>query len=222
MTEKSTYSNASMYHEGSSADTGEQLNPGRFFKNMCTSATKNMFKYTNYMPAMWTRISQKMLCNISKVKKYIYIDICYNCSMNVYPFSNLYGSDFHETLFEFQYTRNDFKKFSASSNSFKDKIFEYQCRESSDILKDIDPDQNDLNTSKLANCKYYFPTELVSITSRQFSIFHLNIRRKNYEKLSILLSTIIQKFDVIVLTETWIYNENVENILIYQIQTNKL
>ena len=143
-------------------------------------------------------------------RNYNYFNICHNCSVSILPFSNLYGSEFHEALFEFQYTPYDIKNYASLSQTFRDIDFKYSCRESSDILKDIDPDQNDSDSYAITNCKYYFPSDLTSINSNQFSIFHLNIRslRKNFGKLKTLLDITKQNFDVIALSETWLSDQD--------------
>ena len=94
---------------------------------------------------------------------------------------------------------------------FKEKYLEFNCRESSNILKDIDPDQYSMDNWDTKTCKYYFPSQLTSMNVNQFSIFHLNIRslRKNFEKLKILIGVTKIHFDVIVLSETWLDDNDI-------------
>ena len=85
-------------------------------------------------------------------------------------------------------------------------MYEYDCRDSSDILRDIDPDTNGFIPSNTSNCKYFFPSDLESTHTNWFSILHVNIRsiRKNFKKLYELITTIKQPFDVLALSETWV------------------
>ena len=140
----------------------------------------------------------------------IYIDICQNCAKNIFPFSTLHGITYHEALLEFQYQGQDMKKLLSLSENFRNTLLEYNCRESSDILKDIDPDVNNLNLTNSDSCKYYFPSEVCNAQPNQFSIFHINIRsiRNNIEKLKLFLTMIKYSFDIVALSETWVEDED--------------
>ena len=141
----------------------------------------------------------------------LYIDICQNCTMNIFPFSTLHGTKFHEALLEFQYQPQDMNKLLSISENFRNTMVEYNYRESSDMLKDIDPDVNNINITNSDNCKYYFPSEVFNNSQpNQFSIFHLNIRsiRNNFEKLKLLLTMTRYSFDIIALSETWVDDED--------------
>ena len=154
---------------------------------------------------------KKCFTQYPRLKKYVYINNCFHCCSSIFPFSGLYGSEFHEALFEFQYTQYDLVSYSSLSQTFKENDNLYSCRESSDILKDIDPDQCSMDNWDTKTCKYYFPSQLTSMNVNQFSIFHLNIRslRKNFEKLKILIGVTKIHFDVIVLSETWLDDNDI-------------
>ena len=70
---------------------------------------------------------------------------------------------------------------------------------------------------------YYTPNELITfskeIPENIFSIFHVNIRsvNKNFEKLKNLLQKINYSFKVIVLSESWLKDENAHQNSLYQI-----
>ena len=90
---------------------------------------------------------------------------------------------------------------------------------------DIDPDSNLFNESKFQNLDspYYTVDEMISfskdLSQNKFSIFHLNIRsiNKNFENLKSLLHEVKHDFKVIVLTESWLKDENADQNSLFQI-----
>ena len=133
--------------------------------------------------------------------------ICMQCLNNNLPFSALYGNKFHEALLEFQVDKINIETLYKISEEFRDYMYKYSCRESSDILKDLDPDSNS-DTTNTARCEYIFPSDFQKFNSviHNFSIIHLNIRsiRSNYNRFKLFLSTINIQFDVIAIGETWL------------------
>ena len=86
----------------------------------------------------------------------------------------------------------------------------------------FDPDSNFSNEKiNSVESTYYTHEEFVSFSSNlseNFSIIHLNIRslHKNIDKLKDFLNDIKGKFSVIVLSETWIYDDKADlNSLFY-------
>ena len=82
------------------------------------------------------------------------------------------------------------------------------------ILNSIDPVDNHYNFLADVECKYYSVDELnqsFDYNSHTFSILHFNIRSylKNYDEFIALLSE-NKKYDIIVLTETWLKPHNVD------------
>jgi hypothetical protein len=83
-----------------------------------------------------------------------------------------------------------------------------------------DPDMNyyrSYNNSANISCKYYNVDEINKLNSKnnrdkKFTIFHLNIRSmaKNYRMFQNTLAIIDTKFDVIILSETWLKPYNVD------------
>ena len=112
-----------------------------------------------------------------------------------------------------------------SLSSF-DKL-SFNAFETKDILLEIDtdPDSNFFNESKFQNLDspYYTLEELITfskeISENMFSIFHLNIRsvNKNFENLKNLLQEIKHDFKVIILSESWLKDENANQNSLYQI-----
>ena len=154
---------------------------------------------------------KKCFSALPRLTKQMYHDICSTCLTDILPFSNLFGNEFHECLLAFQFTPFDLANLTSLSDTFKDITLNYTCRDSSDILKDIDPDQNDLNLDNIDKCKYFFPSQIPKAKPNQFSLFHLNIRslRKNFEKFKLLLFILNHSFDIIALSETWITDDDI-------------
>lgn len=94
--------------------------------------------------------------------------------------------------------------------------------ETDDFLEDsIDPDNNMSNDSKFSklDTPYYTPDDLITSSKEwarnMFSIFHLNIRsvNENFRNLTKLRCELKQDFNVIILTESRLKDENAnENI----------
>ena len=97
---------------------------------------------------------KKCFSALPRLSKQVYTDICSTCLTDILPFSNLHGNEFRECLLEFQITPFDLSNITSLPDSFKDITLNYSCRDSSDILLDIDPDQNDLNSDNIDKCKY--------------------------------------------------------------------
>ena len=142
-------------------------------------------------------------------KKFNYHKICLSCTTTIFPFSNLHGNDFHEALLEFQFCKTKIDLFQSLSETFRINMFNYNCRESSDILQDIDPDQHDNNDPR-DDCMYTFWDSIPDKLSAHVSILNFNIRslKTNFVNLCISLQTTKHKFDVIALTETWINDDD--------------
>ena len=148
----------------------------------------------------------KCFSTLPRTKTSYYINICSICLTTILPFSNLYDNEFHEALLEFQHTKHDLNMLLSFPDKFKEDMFNYSCRESSDTLKDIDPDLNNLSLNSKDICKYYLPSQLTFKHANQFSIFHINIRsiRNNFKKLKLLLDIMEDSYDIIAIGETWI------------------
>jgi hypothetical protein len=105
-------------------------------------------------------------------------------------------------------------------NNLPNDIMGMQWDEEGDIMEDIDPDTNYYNSDDSTNpnnCLYYHPNGLNLESAKHsakesLSIFHVNIRslRKNFSKLVLLLDSIDNKFNLIILTETWLKSHNAD------------
>ena len=93
-------------------------------------------------------------------------------------------------------------------------------------MRNIDPDCNVLTTDNFANTRYHLKNDINDVIKRnnlsakQFSLMRLNIRNlpKNIGKLSDFLSLIDNRFSINVLSETWLYNDNLD---LYELPENK-
>ena len=156
---------------------------------------------------------KKCFSYTARSTRYEYIDICNICLLNNLPFSTLSDKGFQEALLEFQHNTIELKTFLNISENFRDIMYQYNCRESSDILKDLDPENNNFIPNNASNCEYFFPSDVQLKTNNQFSILHSNIRsiKQNFGKLKTLLATTRQYFDIIGLSETWLTDDDDTN-----------
>ena len=207
--------------EVTSGDTGEtQINNPviQHCFNKCDKCHKKLIAHSKITCTICGYdYHKKCFSVIPRSKNYNYIDICEDCTINIFPFSTLHGNKYHEALLEFQYQVTDIRELVSLSENFREIIYDYSCRESSDILKNIDPDTNNINVTNNDSCKYFFPSQFPKSQSSQFSFFHLNIRsiRNNFDKLKLLLATTKHLFDIIVLSETWL--DDGDNTDVYDI-----
>ena len=81
------------------------------------------------------RFHKKCFSILPRSVKHKYFNICFHCSTKILPFSHLIGNDFREALLEFQYNAFDIRNFISLPDNFKENMYEYDCRESSDKFK---------------------------------------------------------------------------------------
>ena len=141
---------------------------------------------------------------------------CPNCLKEIFP---LYTLEENEEILDF-FNDTGYNSIERLNNLLFDP---FELSEEGGVFEEIDPDDNHLNvlaSQTVHKCKYYFPDALKSEIEKKnspvnLSILHLNIRSmaKNYRMLLNTLEIIENKFDVIILSETWIKPHNVDTTI---------
>ena len=119
----------------------------------------------------------------------------------LFPFTNADDDEFFEDGNDSQYENYNFKNFDHTDY----KLY--------DIGHDIDPENNFYNTIN-NNCQYYTEEQYKQVNMIDtFSIIHFNSRslNKNIGKIKKLLAK-FKKFSVIAVSETWLTEENCQNV----------
>ena len=151
-----------------------------------------------------------MNCNLCK--KSVRTFLCDYCTAQ-FPFHSLDNDLFQIALYEFKYGTISYNLDQLESLFFNPIL--YHNTSLSDHMADLDRDTN--NQNFIGNSTYETVdnvNEQISAELDSFSIFHLNARSlvKNHKNLSHLLANIHNKFSVLAITETWI-KENDANEL---------
>ena len=151
-------------------------------------------------------------------------DMCQACIQKSLPFSLL--SD-NELVYSLNAIDENFPYVYDFCEKFNFHPFEYS--ENKFLLndQDIDPENNFLNDITI-KCKYYNETEFNSshrtktTFMSQFSIIHINCRslRKNFYNIQNYLKQLNIKFDVIAITETWLFSLEHDNFQIEGYNSN--
>ena len=143
--------------------------------------------------------------------------ICFNCIKNSLPFTHFESDrEFVDAISELNMNGQ-----LAYAHNLDDKIFnpfEINTDYTSNPFADIDPDVNFFNHFGAChiNSNYYFEDTFndkclsMSISSTNFSMIHLNIRSAvhNLSKFDLYMKSLITKFSIIALTETWFTESN--------------
>jgi len=139
---------------------------------------------------------------------------CTICLQELFPFFNL---ETNQDLLN-DNTQNNFN---LDPEKAKDLLFDpFESVVDDENNDPNDPDMNYYRTSNVNatnSCNYYNVDDINKLYTKnsrdkKFTIFHLNIRSmaKNYRMLQNTLAIIDNKFDIIILSETWLKPHNVD------------
>ena len=128
---------------------------------------------------------------------------------NIFPFKDIDDDEFIFLNSQEDIWNEEINLKHNESTNLEFKTFKFSDCKSCDFSKDIDPENNFLNTINL-NCNYFTESDFVDKTYlvKGLKVIHFNARslKSNFESIKHYLSELKCEFEIIAISETWLHS----------------